>query len=63
MFKVELKTENAAFMNPSTGERDEFWEANELIRILDKIREQLEEGQSHGTIMDINGNKAGYWES
>lgn len=25
MFKVELKTENAAFMNPSTGKRDEFW--------------------------------------
>ena len=43
MFKIELKTENAAFMDPYTGERDEFWEANELIRILDKIREQLEE--------------------
>lgn len=62
MFKIELKTENAAFMDPSTGKRDKFWEANELIRILDKIREQLEEGQTCGTIMDINGNKAGYWE-
>lgn len=62
MFKIELKTENEAFMNPSTGKRDKFWEANELIRILDKIREQLEEGQTRGTIMDINGNKAGYWE-
>ena len=62
MFKVELKTENEAFLNPSTGEHDEFWEANELIRILSKIREQLEEGQTHGTILDLNGNKAGYWE-
>lgn len=62
MFKIELKTENAVFMDPYTGKRDEFWEAGEIIRILDKIREQLEEGQSHGTIMDINGNKAGYWE-
>lgn len=62
MFKIELKTENAAFMDPCTGEHSEFHEAEEIMRILDKIREQLEEGQTHGTIMDINGNKTGYWE-
>lgn len=49
-------------MDPYTWKRNESYEADELIRILDKIREQLEDDQTHGTIMDINGNKAGYLE-
>ena len=36
-------------------------EALELKRILKKICEKLEYGETSGTIMDINGNKVGQW--
>ena len=34
----------------------------EVIRILQKIEKQVEEGCDHGSIVDINGNKIGSWE-
>ena len=57
MFKVEVKTGSDAF-----GE-DYFEKAAELKRILEKIIAELDYGiVEKAPIMDLNGNKVGYWE-
>lgn len=57
MFKVEISTNNAAF-----GE-DRFEKQAELKRLLEKIIAELDLGFVDKTpIVDINGNKVGYWE-
>lgn len=61
MFKCEVKTGNAAFCDPYTGEESEFWEAVELKRILEDICVKLEAGYTNGSVIDINGNKVGKW--
>lgn len=53
MFKIEFSTENAAF--------DEYGDA-EVSRILEEIAHKVRCGYDHGTIIDINGNKIGFWE-
>ena len=57
MLKIEIKTGNAAFCDPYTGEEDEIYEAMECIRLLKKICRKLEDGKTHGIIIDINENK------
>ena len=42
MFKCEIKTGNAAFCDPDTGDESEFWEAIELKRVLEDVCERLE---------------------
>ena len=37
MFKLEIKTGNAAFCNSDTGSEDEFYEGIEINRVLRKI--------------------------
>lgn len=61
MFKLEMKTGNAAFCNPDTCNEDEFLEGIEINRILEEIQREIEEGYTSGVIMDINGNKVGKW--
>lgn len=57
MFKVEINTNNDAF-----GETY-FDKSVELERILTKIIDELNLGViEKAPIMDINGNKVGYWE-
>ena len=55
MFKCEIKTGNAAFCDPDTGDESEFWEAIELKRVLEDVCERLEAGHTSGSILDING--------
>ena len=51
MFKLEIKTGNAAF-----GE--ESYEAVcEINRILDVVKQKLENGYTEGSVNDICGNK------
>lgn len=61
MFKLEIKTSGAAFMDPFSGEEDEVMEAVEIRRLLAMVSCELEHGRSSGVIMDINGNKVGSW--
>ena len=61
MFKCEIKTGGAAFCDPSTGEESEYWESVELKRILENVCLRIEEGETSGSCMDINGNKVGKW--
>lgn len=61
MLKIEIKTGNAAFCDPFTGEPSEFDEAIECKRLLEDICRKLEDGATSGSIFDINGNKVGQW--
>ena len=61
MFKCEIKTGNAAFCDPYTGEEDRHFEGFELNRILDEIKMKIIEGYTYGTCLDINGNRVGRW--
>ena len=61
MLKIEIKTGNAAFCDPFTGEPSEFDEAIECKRLLEGICRELEDGATSGNIIDINGNKVGQW--
>ena len=61
MFKMNMKTGGSAFCDPYTGEEDEWYEAGEIARIMDKVRDDLLAGLDHGVMMDTNGNKVGEW--
>ena len=61
MLKIEIKTSNAAFCDPCTGDESEYWESVELNRILAGICLKIENGETSGNCMDINGNKVGLW--
>lgn len=55
MFKLEMETGYAAFGD------DSYTRAMEITRILDKLSEDIKNGQEHGSFIDINGNKVGHW--
>lgn len=55
--KIEFTTENAAFDEECGGSLE-----YETIRILGEICEKIEIGYTEGSIIDINGNKVGYWK-
>ena len=52
MFKLEMKTKNAAF----DTERNE-----EVARILRKAAESVTNGNCEGVLVDLFGNKVGSW--
>lgn len=52
MFKIEIKTGNAAF-----EDSPEY----EVKRILKEVIVKMENGYDSGVCMDINGNKVGEW--
>lgn len=65
MFKMTIDTGNGAFRN-EFGETDEeikqldpsSWE---LRRILKKVEDSLEDGNTQGKIFGVNGNLVGEW--
>ena len=63
MFKIEIKTDGAAFTDPFTGDRDPIAMEAELLRI---IKEQVEwyllTGITDRNLRDINGNTVGRME-
>lgn len=54
MFKLEFKTENAAF------DGDLKW--MEIDSILRAVADRAGDGQTGGPIRDSNGNRIGQWE-
>jgi len=54
MFKIVFDIDNAAFQ--------EGYGREETARILEKITQEVLDGRNSGTIMDVNGNKVGYWQ-
>lgn len=61
MFKLNMETGGSTFCDPYTGEEDEWYEAREIARIIDKVKDDLLAGLDHGIMMDVNGNKVGEW--
>lgn len=62
MVKIEFTTSGAAFCNDYTGEPDEYSERMEIKRLLKEISKDIDNGYTHGSVMDYNGNKIGTWE-
>lgn len=54
MFKVEFKTEGAAF-------EEGYFGRSEISRILVGIAKKVDEDKDHGVIFDINDNRIGTW--
>ena len=59
MFELKMKTGNAAFCDPYTGEESECDEAHEVARILREIADYVEHGKRSGGCIDYNGNNVG----
>jgi hypothetical protein len=57
MFKLEFKTDNAAF-----GESFPTECSDECARILSAISQRLRQGDVRGRCIDYNGNCVGTWE-
>jgi hypothetical protein len=55
MFTLKFTTGNSAFEGSPTRELEE------VIRILERIPEELGAGARDGTIRDTNGNAIGMW--
>ncbi|MBS3648809.1 hypothetical protein KEU06_09345 [Pseudaminobacter sp. 19-2017] len=53
MFKMEFRTDNAAFVDDQAGEID---------RIFREVAERVAAAEKGGTIRDSNGNRVGRWE-
>lgn len=60
MFKVVIKTGNAAFHEDDGQETDDARGA-EVARILRDIAAHVENGGEVGSCMDVNGNGVGKW--
>ena len=60
MFKIEISTENAAFMDPITGEPNPYVMESEIIRIItEQVLPNLRNGYTDKNLRDINGNAVG----
>lgn len=65
MFRLEIKTGGSAFRDESKIDKKGDYELDsfgeEVRRILDEVSRKLRCGYNSGVIMDINGNKVGWW--
>ena len=58
MLRVEIFTDGAAFRD----EDDNLDETGyEVSRLLTNVKIQIEYGYHGGNLIDINGNRVGYW--
>ena len=53
--EIKFSTDNASFDTP-------YFE-QEVCRILDDIKDKINDGKSYGSILDLNGNKIGVWRT
>lgn len=53
-FRIDINMDNVAFHDGS-----EY--SNELVRLLDCVKEYIEMGLTKGNLRDINGNQVGKW--
>lgn len=63
MLKIEFSTENAAFNDPEAfSDWGKMYFRNEEIkRVLKNVCNQMDNGKTSGSCIDINGNKVGEW--
>lgn len=64
MLRIEINTENAAFQSQwgAADKWDDMYCRNEEVkRVLKNICNQMDNGKTSGSCIDINGNKVGEW--
>ena len=63
MFKIKFTTTNNAFCSPEDNDEDlnNYYRAMETVRILRKISDSIQNGDTYGAVLDFNGNKVGTW--
>lgn len=63
MIRIEISTENAAFMDALTGEADNYSKAMEIARIIkQQVLPAINNLNFTINLMDINGNRVGKME-
>lgn len=64
MLKIEFATDYDAFINPDAESKCEqdYARNTEIKRVLKNVCNQLDNGASSGSCVDINGNTVGRWE-
>lgn len=63
MMIIKIDTSNAAFNADATTQWERDYIRNEEIkRILKNVCNQLDNGNTSGRCIDINGNTVGKWE-
>ncbi len=61
MFKLRIKTKNAAFFNGVQSE-EKHEPQQEVVRILKQVIDRLEMGNTEESVFDINGNNVGEYK-
>lgn len=60
--KIQFSTSNAMFCDPSTGNPTRLSVSMAAADIIREIANELEQGYTERTILDVNGNVIGSWE-
>lgn len=62
MLRIEFGTDNAAFgYDESDKWTRDYYRNEEIKRVLKNVCNQLDNGKTSGSCIDINGNKVGTW--
>ena len=62
MLRIEFATDNAAFeVDESDKWTRDYYRNEEIKRVLKNVCNQLDNGKTSGSCIDINGNKVGTW--
>lgn len=64
MLRIEIRTDNAAFQSQwyAADEWDNMYVRNEEVkRVLKNVCNQMDNGETSGYCIDINGNRCGEW--
>jgi hypothetical protein len=63
LFQLDFKMDNEAFCDDDHPGEALAVSREEIKRILDNVKYQLDEGCGSGIINDINGNTIGHWNA
>ena len=62
MLRIEFTTSNAAFaVDESDKWTRDYYRNEEIKRVLKNVCNQLDNGKTSGSCIDMNGNKVGEW--
>ena len=63
LFQLDFKMDNEAFCDDDHPGEALAVAREEIKRILDNVKYQLDDGCGSGIISDINGNSIGWWDA
>jgi hypothetical protein len=62
VFKLEIRTANAAFYDRSSEHDDARALGEEVARILREVAKKIENGSTGAPVHDVNGNNVGRFD-